>query len=104
MKSLRVNPTLNKRRACCHCTTGVCVRYSLQNTNLLWLELSKAKFKMLTNISVASEAFAGPPFQKEDPNPLFLDSPFPLQQEFVFLSDLEHGLVTATPELPPLGY
>lgn len=74
--------------------------------NLLRLELSKAKlkFKMLTNASVASEAFAVPPFQKEDLNPLFLDSPFPLQQEFVFLSDLEHGLVTATPELHPLRY
>lgn len=53
---------------------------------LVRLELSneKLKFKMLTNTSVASEAFAGPLFQKEDPNPLFLDSPFPLLQEFVF--------------------
>lgn len=38
---------------------------------------------MLTNASVASEAFAGPSFQKEDPNPL-LDSPFLLLLEFVF--------------------
>lgn len=80
----------------------VCIRYSLKNTNLLRLELSKAKpkFKMLTN---TSEALVGPPFQKEDPT-LFLDPPFPLQQEFVFLVDLAHGLVTATPKLPPLGY
>lgn len=44
---------------------------------------AKLKFKILMNTSVASEAFAGPPFQKEDPNPLFLDSPFPLLQESV---------------------
>lgn len=103
MKSLRANTTLNKRRACCHSTASFHLRYSLQSTNLLWLELSKAKlkFKMLTNTSVASEAFAGPPFQKEEPNPLFLESPFPLLQEMVFLSDLVHGLATATPELRP---